>query len=350
MKKIDEDEILEVNNSEEEDEDYIEEKKSPILHFILIGLIIGLLVALIFIVKTGLDRWNKGVLDTTDVSVINEEYNIEKLDYILPMSPSQLEGHEDDGITTVLCLGNGPLSDAFDTEQNLTYYIYQALGEESKVYNCGIQDTTVTALDTSINQNYPMDAFSFYWISTAIGADNMVMLSNMIDFMGDSAPDQVARAVNRLQAMDFDKIDVIMIMYDATDYMCNMRMEDADNETNIQTYAGALAAGIQLIQNRYPHIRIMVMSPTYAYYKDPFTGEISDSDLHKNEYGSLATYIIKQSDICYENSVSFIDNFYGTVNVKNADQYLSDNIHLNEAGRQLVAQRFIDALNYYNHD
>lgn len=43
-------------------------------------------------------------------------------------------------------------------------------------------------------------------------------------------------------------------------------------------------------------------------------------------------------------SVSFIDNFYGSVNEDNYLDYMTDYIHFNDAGRELLAQRFADCL------
>ena len=36
--------------------------------------------------------------------------DVEVLDSIIPLAPDKLEGHEDDGVTTILCLGNDPFS------------------------------------------------------------------------------------------------------------------------------------------------------------------------------------------------------------------------------------------------
>jgi len=41
-----------------------------------------------------------------------------------------------------------------------------------------------------------------------------------------------------------------------------------------------------------------------------------------------------------ENGVSFIDNYYGVINVENRDEYLVDDYHLNEKGIEAVANRF----------
>ena len=48
-------------------------------------------------------------------------------------------------------------------------------------------------------------------------------------------------------------------------------------------------------------------------------------------------------------NVSFVDNFYGSIYEEIAEEYLKDNILLNEKGHALLADRFLDALNRF-HD
>ena len=45
--------------------------------------------------------------------------------------------------------------------------------------------------------------------------------------------------------------------------------------------------------------------------------------------------------------VTFVDNLYGTINEDNAEDYLTDHLHLNQEGRKKVAERFVYALNYF---
>ena len=44
-----------------------------------------------------------------------------------------------------------------------------------------------------------------------------------------------------------------------------------------------------------------------------------------------------------------MDNLYGTITEDQAPDYLSDHLHLNPAGRKKVAERFVNALNYFSH-
>lgn len=288
--------------------------------------------------------WNIGIKDNTDVSINNEEYDVESMDYILPLNPKLLEGREDDGITTVVCLGNAPFADDRNAEDNLTKLMEKELGENAVVYNCSVADSYMTALRPSFNE-YTEDVFSFYWLTTVIAVDNGAIIDSAFESLGE-VPADLRESMELLQSIDFEKVDVIAVMYDASDYLAGRKTINSENPTDIQYFTGALAAGIQLIQQTYPHIRIMVMSPTYAYALDE-NGEYASSDIIDYGMGSLATYAILESNVCYENSVSFIDNIYASVNANNADSYLTDNLHLNTDGRRLLAKRFVECLNLY---
>ena len=121
---------------------------------------------------------------------------------------------------------------------------------------------------------------------------------------------------------------------------------DGVSYNNIQTFAGNINAGIELIQKTYPHIRIIVMSPTYAYTLDENNNYL-DSELNY-KYLPLSSYAMILERVSYLSGVTFIDNFYGSVNANNAKQYLENHYQLNTEGRELIADRFIYALNYFN--
>ena len=314
--------------------------KRIIVHIILIAIV----VFFIAYIGVRLYRWNKGTIDDTDVSVNNPEFDVEVLDYILPQNPSVLEGREDDGITTVVCIGNNPFSDDRWTDLNLCDLIEKELGGNAKVYNCSFSDSLVASINGSYFSSTPYDAFSFYWVCAAMATGDFSNLDDAYKNLGEESKEKL-ESINNIKEIDFDKVDVIAIMYNGHDHYCKRPVDDGE-EVNIQYYTGALEAGLQLLQNAYPYIRIMVMSPTYEYGVDE-NGKYIEADMNRNDFGTLSTYVIKESDTCYENSVSFIDNYYGTVNQLNADKYLVDNKKLNEEGKKLVAKRFVECLNKY---
>ena len=73
-----------------------------------------LLAAILVLAATAIIKliiWNIGTKSDYDPDNIAEGYDVEALDTIIPLSESKLEGHVDDGVTTILCLGNNPLTD-----------------------------------------------------------------------------------------------------------------------------------------------------------------------------------------------------------------------------------------------
>lgn len=338
-------ELLEDGEDEPDYEQDYERKTSGKKKFNIHMLFFLVLAGIVIFVAAKLIIWNIGIKDNTDVSINNEEYDIESMDYILPLNPKLLEGREDDGITTVVCLGNAPFADDRGADDNLTKLMEQELGENAIVYNCSVADSYMTALRPSFNE-HTEDVFSFYWLTTVIAVDNGAIIDSAFESLGE-VPADLRESMELLRSIDFEKVDVIAVMYDASDYLEGRMTINSENPTDIQYFTGALAAGIQLIQQTYPHIRIMVMSPTYAYALDE-NGEYESSDIIDYGMGSLATYAILESNVCYENSVSFIDNIYASVNANNADSYLTDNVHLNADGRRLLAKRFAECLNLYH--
>ncbi|SDA66528.1 hypothetical protein SAMN02910368_01903 [Lachnospiraceae bacterium G11] len=336
----------EFENNELENND-LEKKFNTrvIVHIILIALV----VAFFAYIGIRLYRWNKGKVDDTDVSVINHEFDVEVMDYILPMDPKLLEGREDDGVTRIVFLGNNPLDKARWDDSSICRLVQKELtdsGEHAEVYNCSVGESLVASINETYANNVPIDAFGFYWVSAAIATSDYSNMDDAYSHMGYENTGMV-ETIDTLKNLDFETVDVIAIMYDGNDFRCDRPLDDGE-DINIQYYTGAMEAGLQTIQAAYPHIRIMVLSPTYEYGVDE-TGQYINADLKKNYFGSLSTYVQKESDTCYENSVSYIDNYYGTVNEINAKEYLEDNQQLNEEGRKLVAKRFVECLNKYKN-
>lgn len=312
-----------------------------IVFLVLVLLIIGLVI---YRFKT----FGK-LIDLSQIEGVNEN---DVLDSIMPLIvPKDKEVNTvDDGVTTILAFGNAPFADDRESPDNLLNMIGKRTG--ATVYNCSVEGTYLAAVKETLRpEETPVDAFNFYWLTTLMcfrDQDNVLYNYKLaFDAYGEEVPDGARQAYDTLTTLDMSKVDVITIMYDASDYMAGLPMYDDANATNIQTYTGNMEAGIELIQNTYPHIRIIVMSAPYAYAIDG-DGQYVESDLYRyGEQDVLSTYVIKQFGSAYTRSVTFVDNLYGSITADNAKEYLSDNIHVNVKGRELLAERFKYALEYY---
>lgn len=271
------------------------------------------------------------------------------MDLMLPVDESFLEGRVDDGVTTIVTFGNAPFADDRDSENNLANMIAEEA--DAVVYNCSIPGSYLASQeDHFIADKAPMDAYTFYWLACLacdLGVDKVYADAKAA--LGDDAPEGIDEIINTISTIDFNQVDVIAIMYDATDYFMGNYIYDISYHQNIQAFTGNLVAGLTVLQETYPHIRIIVMSPTYAFYVDE-EGNYLSSDQYKYnpDEDVLSTYCIYQSDMCSERSVSFIDNLYGSITEDNAEEYLKDHLHLNQAGRELIKDRFLEALYYFD--
>lgn len=267
---------------------------------------------------------------------------IEVLDNMVKAPANQ----DTDGLRTVVVLGNSPFSDQRDSDTSVISLADQLT--EAVFYNCSVGGSHLAASnDTFRPEQDPMDAFNLYWLTTLITLQNTVIYDSAFAAMGDAVPSDARYAFETLSTLDFQNVDVLAIMYDASDYLEERPLYNAENNTDIQTFAGNLDASLELLRSAFPHLRIIVLSPTYAYYVEE-DGSYISSDIHKSNGYSLSTYAGNLERIAYLHSVSYLDNIYGTVNESNADNYLEDHLHLNAAGRQKLAERFVYALEYFD--
>ena len=273
------------------------------------------------------------------------------LDEFFPLMDSSgqiLDTNKDEELT-IVAFGNAPFAEDRDSEDNLANMIAEMTG--ATVYNCSISGSYLASESPNIStSDFPMDVYTFYWLSIlATGNHIMHVYEGAEAVLGEDTPPEAAEVLNTLTTLDFNTVDVVVILYDATDYLMGHEMYNDQNPTDIQQFTGNLEAGIEAFQSVYPHIRIIVLSPPYAFSDQlDEKGNYISSDIARYGQDVLSTYVIKQYSSCAERGVTFVDNLYGTITEDNADEYLIDNLHLNAAGRKKIAERFVYALQYFD--
>lgn len=312
------------------------------IHVILLLVMISFVAGIIYKVMT----W--GVRVDPD-EIVPGEYDNSN-DNFLPLTDAK--GHtlrtDYSGDIKILAFGNAPFADDRGSENNLASIIEQMTG--ATVYNCAISGSYLAAELPYLQEDIcPMDAFNFYWMCfLAMGNEDIAeKYLNALRVLGDDAPPEAREVYDILTEIDLNTIDVITLMYDGSDYLAGHEMYSDENAEDIHQFTGNMEAGLTMLQHDYPNIRIIVLSPTYAYGLDE-NGNYVSSDIQRYGWDVLSTYVIKQAYSANNHSVSFVDNLYGTIHEDNASEYLIDHIHLNVEGRKKVAERFVSALYHYN--
>lgn len=317
-------------------------KKAGIsFHIIFLSLIAVVFVVVVF----KLVFWDKRVRQSTErENDTTLSFDTEPLDSIVPLDSSNVGAKEKDDDLRILFLGNGSLADDAESDTNMANIIQKKTG--ATVYNCAIPGSYMAMKNTTYKDSFIYDAFSFYNLCTIFTVGNTETISWAERDLG-GLPEDVKKPLDLLQSIDYSELDVLCIYYDGSDYLDERPSYNIDKETDPTIFCGALSAGLDLIQEFLPDVRIIVMSPTYAYVVDQ-NGDYSSSFSTDILEEPLSNYIGLQSQICMEHHVSFVDNFYGSVYEEIADEYLKDNILLNEKGHELLSDRFLYALNRFN--
>lgn len=297
-------------------------------------IVLALIAVIIAVTAFKIIKWNRGQESDYDPTADTSEFDTETEDYRMYLDSRLTEGREDDGVTTILNIGNAPFARERGKDS-----VSSQLAElmDATVYNISFNNTYMSCKNTVFDDNYPNDAFGLYWLTKAITLQDYTLMDNNIDAFSEEDPG-AADTLETLKGIDMDKVDIITIMYDAQDYLDTRITTSPYDLMDIGTCSGSLNQSLAMLKETYPYISIYVLSPTFACFIDE-NGEEQLGSTYRNQVGLLSDYMTAYKSIAVDNAVSFIDNYYGTVTESNYKEYLEDNVNLNAKGRKLLAER-----------
>lgn len=275
--------------------------------------------------------WNNSGVDSGyDPTEDTSEFDTEPLDYIQPLNAQQLEGKPDDGVTTIFCLGNSPFAD--NGENNL---LAKAIADryDATVINCSFANSYQSIKETEDGKEFDENGISLYNVTNALVNGDFTEVDKAAEELSSEVEDKAAY----LKTVDLATADMLVIMYDVNDYIDFRPVLDPNEPENLYTFTGSLQASVKMIQEKYPYIRIVVLStPACGMTVDDY---YVDGDVHDLGNGTLSDYLAFEAEAAISCGVSFIDTYFGVINVENRDQYLVDDYHLNKAGCNAIADR-----------
>ena len=312
-------------------------KKTTIIHLVLLGLIL----IIIGVAAFRLIRWNSGAYNKeTDIEQIDpSEFDVEVLDMIIPLESSRLEGHEDDGELTILCIGNNPFTDD-RSENGLANLIAEKTG--ATVIDAAFPDSSACYRNVPISESFPWDHYNLPSIGADLLSGEFKPMESAYEFVEDK--ETYRASIDALENLDMNKVDVIVMMYDSTDYNVGSPVVNENVPTDLATFTGGIRYFLQTVNENWPWVRTFVMTPTYAQYQDE-EGNLYSATTENVGNGTLPYYVQCEIDAVVDCGVSVIDNYYGTINEENYTEYMSDYMHYNDAGREKLADRIADIIN-----
>ena len=228
------------------------------------GHVIFVIVFSIILVVTivRLFLWNRGRQSDYNPNETTTEFDVEVMDYLQPLDPEMLEGHEDDGVTTVLALGNDLLS---DDRSDTGLAALMEKSANATILNAAFPGSSISMKHQEFDNSYPLDGVSLYWVAAALLNQNFDLMDVIVPQMNSEA---AVQALETLKSVDLSKVDDLVILYDLQDYRDDRTVYDEANDKNLTTVYGALTATIKLFQEQCPHIRIYLLSQPYGTFTD----------------------------------------------------------------------------------
>ena len=324
-----------------EETEEIEEREergiSKQMLMVLIPLIVILVVIIFCVIRVIL--WNNGTDYHYEAQGDLSDLETESEDYFVAMDKELVEGREDDGLD-ILFLGDDLLTYG-DSENSIPNQVAAATG--ARVYNCAFPGSSMACKNKEFSDTYCNDVFSFIMLATYVYANDFTIL----DYYKDSADiydSSFDPAIETLKSIDFNDIDIVFLCYGTHDYLNGYKTTELNNPTARDSVTGSFTLGMNVLHELYPHLRFVIMSPTFCYY-DEGDGTLTQGDIRRvgETDETLGGYIIAMKAICVENNVSFLDNYFGIpLHAETAQKYMVDAIHVNDECRTLIANKVID--------
>ena len=239
---------------------------------------------------------------------------------------------------TIVNFGDSIFGMFRDTETQISTsgYISYELG--AKLYNCGFSGMRMASRGDHTEDRVAYNAFAMYAIADAICSKDYSLQDSKINF--DSATKECTETFNTLKQIDFNKVDLITIAYGTNDYTGGSFKTYTDTSDPLLSVTGALQYSIRKIQETYPHIKILVLTPIWRYFGEIDGEDYKDSDTYDpNNTGTLLDFSNAIIEECHNLRIPVLDSYRNlSISKHNCNYYMYDKTHLNDKGRKLYAE------------
>lgn len=177
---------------------------------------------------------------------------------------------------------------------------------------------------------------SFYEMAMA------VVNRDFSEVINKATRDEEKENLQTISTLDFNAVDFIVIAYGVNDWLVGRTLDNEEDKEDTSTICGALRAGVKVLLNKYPQLRIYVMTPTYNMHVINDNG--TDSDDSTDIKGHTLKYIGEGiENACKDIHVRCLNNYNCGLNKYNFRHFAAsdtDNIHRNKRGYKLLGEQY----------
>ena len=208
-------------------------------------------------------------------------------------------------------------------------------------YNAAFGGTRMARADLEHRLDYAKDSLCMVGLMKSLRADDFSVQQTVR--IRESNTEYFEETVDGLAAIDFSKVELILIQHGLNDYYSGTAISNTDDPYDEYTFTGALRTSLSILKEKYPEIRIAIVTPTYTWYlQEGLTCEELDMG-----YGFMEDYVTAELEVAEEFGLEVIDLYHDFLpheKWEDWELYTRDGLHPNEAGRRLIAERIAEEL------
>lgn len=229
------------------------------------------------------------------------------------------------------------LGDSIMGEQRDETSISSQMSEllDISVFNGALGGTSLSRSEQKRRIGYTKDGLSVVALAEAIASKDFGVQQTVR--IRENATEYFAETIDVMEEIDFEQTEVLLICAGVNDYHAGTKIYPAKDAYDQYTFVGALRSCIRDIKQAYPDMRIVIVTPTYAWYlaKDLTCEEFNGGG------GYLEEYVEAELEVAAEMEVDVINlyhDFYSHDSWEDWQKYTTDGLHPNETSRTKIAE------------
>lgn len=210
---------------------------------------------------------------------------------------------------------------------------------QAEAINLGFGGTSM-----SVHPNNSFNAFAFHSLANAIvDSDFTAQKSALAD---PSIPNYFEEKLLKLEKVNWNKVDIITIMYGSNDW--GKPIENESDLMDVSSFKGAGRVSLDKILKKHPHLQVLFIPTIYRFWPDYNN---VDTDISINALGIKSyQYSDAMAELAKEFKFPYVDTLYGLgINKYNRNLYFNsiDGTHPNEQGTQKIAEKVAKSLLFH---
>lgn len=304
--------------------------------------LILVICVIVFFVRIAV--WNKGVkYIVTDEDIASIKLDTHDNVTILPASIFRPD--TDDGVATILVLGNDSYYEGLDSGTGITDYLSENI-PDANIINCcfpGSQLACYNSLETSPAE-CPEDYFTLFYLILGANLNDYSRQTSALQYLPADKKQIYESVLDRYMSVDFNNVDLVLICYDAHDYLNGVVPQSdtisPDGVPDVSTVLGTLQLSVGSNSSVFTTAQYLYVSPVYCYATDA-SGKKQSCTIYNTGNGTMADYYNAGRATSDYVGLSFADMLFGVpINEDTADNYLeNDGITPNKEARKAIADR-----------